>query len=274
MMKLIIALALVDTTNEDNEQEDNQPGEGDNQGIPMPTNTSLLATFCPSSHSIGQATGHLLSPSARQFVEKLRDQTHAALYQHSPTGGNCGSSSSSELSCSSSFVASSSSSSDAALRFAKLLHILPKLTVSFEKSFLYMEGKMNFLNYNEIGIFFQLLSRDLVEHIRMVHTFPSTTRPTDPLFYQLFGDIFRDNRHQNRLSFAPFDENPFSNSDSNSPFESFQHQKPIERREASRFGFDAHAHHFAREVSSRFGGEQCSGSHTEANQKTILPPYK
>nr|CAD2132409.1 unnamed protein product [Meloidogyne enterolobii] len=35
----------------------------------------------------------------------------------------------------------------------------------------------------------------------MVHTFPSTrSRPTDPLFFDLFGDIFQPNKKQNNLN--------------------------------------------------------------------------
>ncbi|CAK5010137.1 unnamed protein product [Meloidogyne enterolobii] len=46
-----------------------------------------------------------------------------------------------------------------------------------------------------------LISRDLIENIRMVHTFPSTrSRPTDPLFFDLFGDIFQPNKKQNNLN--------------------------------------------------------------------------
>jgi len=41
----------------------------------------------------------------------------------------------------------------------------------------------------------------LIENIRMVHTFPSTrSRPTDPLFFDLFGDIFQPNKKQNNLN--------------------------------------------------------------------------
>lgn len=41
----------------------------------------------------------------------------------------------------------------------------------------------------------------MIENIRMVHTFPSTrSRPTDPLFFDLFGDIFQPNKKQNNLN--------------------------------------------------------------------------
>uniref|UniRef100_A0A914GRB0 Uncharacterized protein n=1 Tax=Globodera rostochiensis TaxID=31243 RepID=A0A914GRB0_GLORO len=96
--------------------------------------------------------GNLLSASGQHFVQRLRDSVHSALYNHSPKRA----------------PTNSFASSDAALRFAKLLHILPNL---------------------------MLLSRDLVEHIRMVQTFPTaSSRPTDPVFFQMFGDIFYENQ--------------------------------------------------------------------------------
>uniref|UniRef100_A0A915EDQ8 Uncharacterized protein n=1 Tax=Ditylenchus dipsaci TaxID=166011 RepID=A0A915EDQ8_9BILA len=88
-------------------------------------------------------TDKKMSKSADQFVRDLKDRVHAALYQH---------------------CTDAQPTRDATLRFAKLLHILPKLT---------------------------LLARDLLEHIRMVHTFTADSKAIDPIFFQLFGDIFQ-----------------------------------------------------------------------------------
>lgn len=68
----------------------------------------LKAVILLNTDSIGDAR---LSINAEEYVSKLRDRVHAALYQH----------------CTNS--AQSNDSSSAALRFAKLLHLLPKLTV-------------------------------------------------------------------------------------------------------------------------------------------------
>ncbi|KAL3117255.1 hypothetical protein niasHT_007658 [Heterodera trifolii] len=110
--------------------------------------------------------GNLLSVSGQNFVERLRDNVHSALYNHSPQRLPP--------------FCSASLPSDAALRFAKLLHILPKL---------------------------MLLSRDLIENIRMVHTFPTaSSRPTDPLFFEMFGDIFHENRQGHSFGISSSDE--------------------------------------------------------------------
>uniref|UniRef100_A0AC34RJR8 Uncharacterized protein n=1 Tax=Panagrolaimus sp. JU765 TaxID=591449 RepID=A0AC34RJR8_9BILA len=90
----------------------------------------------------GDARG--LSNEARIVVSNLRDQLHNALYQYCQEIGN-----------------------DAPLRFAKLLHLLPKIT---------------------------LLARDLIEHIKVSHTFNSEMRRVDPIFFELFGDIFQEER--------------------------------------------------------------------------------
>lgn len=150
LMKLIIVLGMDSASGEDN----NEGGGGGGSTSTFTTTSSLL------SPKINQKDFNnppqLLSLNGRLFVEKLRDSAHSALYSHSPQ------------------KSASVSPSEAALRFAKLLHILPKLT---------------------------LISRDLIENIRMVHTFPSTrSRPTDPLFFDLFGDIFQPNKKQNNLN--------------------------------------------------------------------------
>ncbi|KAK0398789.1 hypothetical protein QR680_002756 [Steinernema hermaphroditum] len=92
-----------------------------------------------------------LSHECAMLITKLRDSVHAALYQHCGEQG---------------FTA-------AAIRFAKLLHIIPKIT---------------------------LLARDLVEHIRMSQTFLLDLSKTDPLFYELFGDIFDASRRSSSSS--------------------------------------------------------------------------
>uniref|UniRef100_A0A7E4VDP7 Nuclear receptor domain-containing protein n=1 Tax=Panagrellus redivivus TaxID=6233 RepID=A0A7E4VDP7_PANRE len=86
-----------------------------------------------------------LSPTGKQWVAGMRDLLHTALYQE----------------------CQSVDSTDAPVRFAKLLHLLPKIA---------------------------LLSRDLVEHIKVAHTFNADMRRVDPLFFELFGDIFQDER--------------------------------------------------------------------------------
>ncbi|KAE9554658.1 hypothetical protein FO519_002145 [Halicephalobus sp. NKZ332] len=90
----------------------------------------------------GDARG--LSSSGKVVVSSLRDQLHNALYQKCQETGN-----------------------DAPLRFAKILHLLPKI---------------------------MLLARDLIEHIKVAHTFNSDMRRVDPVFFELFGDIFQDER--------------------------------------------------------------------------------
>jgi len=90
----------------------------------------------------GDARG--LSALGKSMVSNIRDQLHNALYQ------KC-----------------QDSEEDAPLRFAKLLHLLPKIT---------------------------LLARDLIEHIKVSHTFNSDMRRVDPVFFELFGDIFQDER--------------------------------------------------------------------------------
>uniref|UniRef100_A0A914QNP7 NR LBD domain-containing protein n=1 Tax=Panagrolaimus davidi TaxID=227884 RepID=A0A914QNP7_9BILA len=40
----------------------------------------------------------------------------------------------------------------------------------------------------------KLLARDLAEHIKVDHTFNSEMRRVDPLFFELFGDIFQEER--------------------------------------------------------------------------------
>ncbi|KAK0398791.1 hypothetical protein QR680_002756 [Steinernema hermaphroditum] len=117
-----------------------------------------------------------LSHECAMLITKLRDSVHAALYQHCGEQG---------------FTA-------AAIRFAKLLHIIPKIT---------------------------LLARDLVEHIRMSQTFLLDLSKTDPLFYELFGDIFDASR---RSSSSPIS----GGSDLNSP----SHQQSPPASDASSFG--------------------------------------
>jgi nuclear factor 4 len=87
-----------------------------------------------------------LSSEAKIFVSSLRDKIHATLYEQCQRDN---------------------SDSDAPLRFAKLLHLLPKIS---------------------------LLARDLAEHIKVDHTFNSEMRRVDPLFFELFGDIFQEER--------------------------------------------------------------------------------
>lgn len=58
--------------------------------------------------------------------------------------------------------------------------------------------------------FFQLLARDLVEHIRMVQTFATDRKAIDPIFFQLFGDIFQhSNDGQGTSSTIAEETNPF-----------------------------------------------------------------
>jgi nuclear factor 4 len=87
-----------------------------------------------------------LSTEGKAFVSSLRDKVHATLYEQCQRD---------------------KSDSDAPLRFAKLLHLLPKIS---------------------------LLARDLAEHIKVDHTFNSEMRRVDPLFFELFGDIFQEER--------------------------------------------------------------------------------
>uniref|UniRef100_A0AC34F3Q8 Uncharacterized protein n=1 Tax=Panagrolaimus sp. ES5 TaxID=591445 RepID=A0AC34F3Q8_9BILA len=87
-----------------------------------------------------------LSSEGKLFVSSLRDKVHAALYEQCQRD---------------------KSDADAPLRFAKLLHLLPKIS---------------------------LLARDLAEHIKVDHTFNSDMRRVDPLFFELFGDIFQEER--------------------------------------------------------------------------------
>ncbi|KAI6187084.1 Protein ultraspiracle [Aphelenchoides besseyi] len=91
---------------------------------------------------------HGLTSTTANAVAKLRDRLHGALYQ------NC-----------------MSSDESPTIRFAKLLHILPKLT---------------------------LLARELVEHIRAVQTFNSSI--VSPLFFEMFGDIFEEERELGGLA--------------------------------------------------------------------------
>ncbi|TMS38405.1 hypothetical protein L596_005138 [Steinernema carpocapsae] len=115
--------------------------------------TMMKAIIVLNSETMG------LSPECAMLIAKLRDNVHSALYQH------CG----------------EQGFSSAAIRFAKLLHIIPKIT---------------------------LLARDLVEHIRMSQTFLSDLNKMDPLFYELFGDIF--DASQKSSSSSPQRENvPF-----------------------------------------------------------------
>uniref|UniRef100_A0A1I8BUW0 NR LBD domain-containing protein n=1 Tax=Meloidogyne hapla TaxID=6305 RepID=A0A1I8BUW0_MELHA len=163
LMKLIIVLGMDSASGEDN--------EGTTTTFRSENFNYLLSPKSAINQNDCNNPPQLLSINGRHFVEKLRDSAHSALYSHSPQ------------------KSASTSSSEAALRFAKLLHILPKLT---------------------------LISRDLIENIRMVHTFPSTrSRPTDPLFFDLFGDIFQPNKKQNinSSSFSSdFDEQFIQNS--------------------------------------------------------------
>uniref|UniRef100_A0A915MGT1 Nuclear receptor domain-containing protein n=1 Tax=Meloidogyne javanica TaxID=6303 RepID=A0A915MGT1_MELJA len=94
----------------------------------LPTGITLCAgeTIVPNSFLTQQIVSKSISSlvrlldelkmdqedNGRIFVEKLRDSAHSALYSHSPQ------------------KSASVSPSEAALRFAKLLHILPKLTAS------------------------------------------------------------------------------------------------------------------------------------------------
>lgn len=70
------------------------------------------------------------------------------------------------------------------LRFAKLLHILPKLTVS---AFCVVVAQWSIQ-------YLQLLARELVEHIRVGYTFQNDQSTVKPAFLSLFGDIFAEER--------------------------------------------------------------------------------
>jgi hypothetical protein len=86
-----------------------------------------------------------LSTEAKRVIGEYRDRVHNCLYQ----------------------CCAEADSAHAATRFAKLLHVIPKIT---------------------------LLARDLVEHIKVVHTFDNESNCVDPLFFELFGDIFQEER--------------------------------------------------------------------------------
>ncbi|KAF7627282.1 NR LBD domain-containing protein [Meloidogyne graminicola] len=174
LMKLIIVLGM-----------DSASGEENNEGINNSNNNNLSSSSSFINQNNWVNPPQLLSINGRNFIEKLRDSAHSALYNHSPHKSTS---------------SSSFSSSEAALRFAKLLHILPKLT---------------------------LISRDLVEHIRMVHTFPSTrSRPTDPLFFDLFGDIFQPNKQNNNLTLISSSSNEQQLNEEFNNFEgNINHQK-------------------------------------------------
>jgi nuclear factor 4 len=122
---------------------------------------NIIDTLIPNIHELGlteyeymlvkaiivlndEARG--LSSEGKMFVSSLRDKVHATLYDQ---------------------CRKDNSDSDAPLRFAKLLHLLPKIS---------------------------LLARDLAEHIKVDHTFNSDMRRVDPLFFELFGDIFQEER--------------------------------------------------------------------------------
>lgn len=45
------------------------------------------------------------------------------------------------------------------------------------------------------------MSRDLIEHIRMLNTFSSDKKAIDPIFLQLFGDIFQEQTLSNDQTF-------------------------------------------------------------------------
>lgn len=84
-----------------------------------------------------------LSATTAQAVSGLRDRVHSALYQY----------------CGDQYL-----STVAAIRFAKLLHLLPKIAT---------------------------LATQLEEHIQVTHTF-STESSSDPLLKELLGDIFEE----------------------------------------------------------------------------------
>ena len=106
LMKLIIVLGMDSASGEDN----NEGGGGGGSTSTFTTTSSLLSTKINQKDFNNPP--QLLSLNGRLFVEKLRDSAHSALYSHSPQ------------------KSASVSPSEAALRFAKLLHILPKLTAS------------------------------------------------------------------------------------------------------------------------------------------------
>lgn len=72
------------------------------------------------------------------------------------------------------------------MRFAKILLLMPHLIVSLLS----------------ITLSSQMMAGDLVEHVRMRHTFGTTINECDPLFYQLFGDIFDGDMPAERPIFA------------------------------------------------------------------------
>lgn len=80
-----------------------------------------------------------LSTEAEKFVSKMRDRVHAALYQH------CTNASSNSNHHSVKESAGDGSSSLATLRFAKLLHLLPKLTVACYLIFIFSDFFNSFL---------------------------------------------------------------------------------------------------------------------------------
>jgi hypothetical protein len=93
-----------------------------------------------------------LSSHTAVAVSRLRDRLHGALYH------NC---------------ISDGSGEGPTIRFAKLLHILPKLT---------------------------MLARELTDHIQLCYTFHCEQKLISPIFYELFGDIFEEEReHQSQL---------------------------------------------------------------------------
>jgi hypothetical protein len=97
-----------------------------------------------------------LSTEAKRVIGEFRDRVHNCLYQ----------------------CCAEADSAHAAMRFAKLLHVIPKIT---------------------------LLARDLVEHIKVVHTFDNESNCVDPLFFELFGDIFQEERESfSAQTNAPF----------------------------------------------------------------------
>ncbi|KAI1711336.1 zinc finger, c4 type (two domains) domain-containing protein [Ditylenchus destructor] len=135
-----------------------------------------------------------LSPSAETFVRDLRDRVHASLYQHCADTGRPG--------------------GDPALRFAKLLHVLPKLT---------------------------LLARDLVEHIRMVQTFATDRKAIDPIFFQLFGDIFQhSNDGQGTSSTIAEETNPFPSPEMGVVNFKTENTLPADRRQRENTGSARH----------------------------------
>ncbi|KAI6175684.1 Protein ultraspiracle [Aphelenchoides bicaudatus] len=94
---------------------------------------------------------HDLSPQTTATVMRLRDRLHGTLYQNCAPGLG----------------------ESPAIRFARLLHILPKLT---------------------------LLAREMVEHIRMICTFQPEQKAKMSVFFELYGDIFAEEREASSLS--------------------------------------------------------------------------